>query len=129
MSKTIILQAPVVMKIQADDDVLSGFAKLATYALATAQKTFADKGVDVVIDGEQAVVSFTDDGVLSSFTMGGIKLDDRHFRVMPDDKLGHGLELSSDRGGSFTSVASFSDAAVADKFGRSWVAGRAESDQ
>jgi hypothetical protein len=129
MSKTIILQAPVVLKIQADDEILSDFARTATFALASARKNFVDKGVEVHIDGEHAIVSHMDEGKLASFTMKGIKLDDRHFRVRPDDENGFGLEISADGGLTFDKVGSFVEAGVADRFGRAWAAGRTESDQ
>ncbi len=129
MSKTIILQAPVVLKIQADDEILSNFARTATFALASAGKTFADKGVEARIDGENAIVSYMDEGKLASFTMKGAKLDDRHFRVKPDDENGFALEVSADGGLKFEKVGSFGEASIADRFGRAWAAGRTESDQ
>lgn len=129
MNKTIILQAPVVLKIPAEESVMDSFSKIATFALATAKKTFSDKGVEVHIDGEQAIVSYMDEGKLASFTMTGSKLDDRHFRVQPDDEAGHALELSTDKGLTFEKVGSFAKHASADQFGRAWVAGRAEKDR
>ena len=127
--KTIILQAAAVMKIEADDSVFDGFAKTVTYALAQATKTFADAKLDVKIDAEHAVVSYMDDGKLASFTMKGAKLDDRHFRIAPDEEAGFGLELSTDKGLTFDKVGSFAARDVADDFGRAWVSGRAESDR
>lgn len=129
MTKTIILQVPVVLKFPAEDSVMDSFSKTATFALATAKKAFSDKGLEVQIDGAHAIVSYMDEGKLASFTMGGSKLDDRHFRIQADDEAGHALELSDDKGLTFDKVGSFVKHAVADKFGRAWVAGRAEKDQ
>ena len=126
--RTVILQAPITIKIGPVPDNIQSHSQIITFALSNLQRLAKERGLPVEIDGKHAVASYLDEGALSSFTIGGRRLDDRHYRVQPADGK-HALELSDDKGLSFVQIATFEDHDVADSFGQSWVSGRAEKVQ
>lgn len=121
------MTVPVTMKIGPVPGELTSHAQIFTFALANIKKIFADKGISAVVSGEHALVSYADpDSTVGTYTMNGQSVDDRHYRVQPDQLHGHGLELSADGGQSFESVGSFVEFDLANGLGRAWAEGRTE---
>lgn len=121
------MTVPVTMRIGPVPNDVASHAQVFTFALANIKKILADKGISAVVTGEQALVTYADkEGPATTYTMNGESVDDRHFRVQPDDKNGHGLEISVDGGKSFEAAASFTDFVLANVIGRAWAEGRTE---
>jgi hypothetical protein len=121
------MTVPVTMKIGPVPDDVASHAQIFTFALANIKKILADKGISAVVSGEHALVTYAEaDGAATTYTMNGQNVDDRHFRVQPDEINGHSLEISTDGGLTFAAAASFDDYDLANGIGRAWAEGRTE---
>jgi len=122
-----MMTVPVTMKIGPVPEDVASHSQIFTFALANIKKILADNGISAVVSGEHALVTYAEgEGAAATYTMNGQSVDDRHFRVQPDQVNGHGLEISVDGGRSFEPVASFTDFDLANGIGRAWAEGRTE---
>lgn len=121
------MTVPVTMKIGPVPEDVASHSQIFTFVLANMKKILADKGISAVVSGEHALVTYAEgEGSSTTYTMNGQSVDDRHYRVQPDQLNGHALEISADGGKSFEAVASFTEFDLANGIGRAWAEGRTE---
>lgn len=127
-TRNVIVRAPVTVVIGPVPDQVDGPSELFRFGLAHMQRIFDDKGIKATFDGKQTVATFAiNDEPAKSQTAAGLVLDDRVYRIQPAGEQ-HQLDLSTDKGVTFTAEATFADYAFARAVGDAWVEGWAEKE-
>lgn len=127
-NRSVTMKVPITMNIGPVPEGMDSHSQLFTFALGHIKKILADKGIVAQVDGEHAIAGYASNGATAYYTALGAKLDDRHYRIAPEEGgEGHDLQISLDGGKTFTSVAVFNgDYDFVDGLGRSWAEGQAE---
>lgn len=124
-TRSVMMRVPITLNIGPVPGDLTSHSQLFTFALAHITHILKTRGIEAKIDGQSALASYDAGDGLSTHTVLGARLDDRHYRVQPAEG-GFALETSDDKGVTYVQVAVFDDAAFARAVGDAWVDGRAE---
>ena len=124
--KSILLRAPVTMKIGPVPTDLTTSDQIMSFGLNNFARILSEKGIAADVDGQLALGTFSiDGGPAATQNTAGIRIDQRAARVQPSgDK--HDLEISNDLGETYSLVGSFVNYDIARSFGDAWVEGRIE---